>query len=95
MAAKDVLEYVVFEKHLANVYGIWRLHSKIIPDWAPPREPGLLTYRIPPVVEEPEKEAKNSEDSTGEEKKEVTPTGEEDEEKESIYDRFGRLIGRK
>ncbi len=31
--AKDVLEYVVFEKHLANVYGSWRLHAKIIPDW--------------------------------------------------------------
>lgn len=33
--AKDVLEYVVFEKHLANQYGIWRIHGKIIPEWAP------------------------------------------------------------
>merc|ERR1712062_922395 len=55
VVAKDVLEYVVFEKHLSNIYGIWRLHSKIIPDWAPPREPGLLTFRIP--AEEPEEEA--------------------------------------
>ena len=92
VVAKDVLEYVVFEKHLANIYGIWRLHSKIIPDWAPPREPGLLTFRIP--AEEPEKEAK-SDVSTEGEKKEVTPTAEEEEERESIYDRFGRLIGRK
>ena len=35
--AKDVLEYCVFEKHLSNVYGVWRLHSKIIPDWMPRR----------------------------------------------------------
>jgi large subunit ribosomal protein L45 len=42
--AKDVLEYVVFEKHLANLYGVWKMHDKIIPDWAPPREPRPLTY---------------------------------------------------
>ena len=36
-----------------------------------------------------------SEEATGDEKKEVTPTEGEEEEKESIYDRFGRLIGRK
>jgi large subunit ribosomal protein L45 len=35
--AKDVLEYCVFEKHLSNVYGTWRLHAKIIPDWMPKR----------------------------------------------------------
>jgi hypothetical protein len=35
--AKDVLEYCVFEKHLSNVYGTWRLHAKIIPDWMPRR----------------------------------------------------------
>merc|ERR1711864_29521 len=45
--AKDVLEYVVFEKHLANLYGTWRLHAKIIPDWMPAREPGRLTYLVP------------------------------------------------
>lgn len=43
--AKDVLEYVVFEKHLANLYGKWRIHDKIIPDWLPPREPTLVTYK--------------------------------------------------
>ncbi|KAF5273101.1 hypothetical protein FQA39_LY07591 [Lamprigera yunnana] len=43
--AKDVLEYVVFEKHIANEYGIWRIHSKIIPDWLPPREITSLTYK--------------------------------------------------
>nr|CAG4642032.1 EOG090X0DDP [Eurycercus lamellatus] len=44
IVAKDVLEYVVFEKHVANLYGMWRIHEKIIPDWMPPREPGFKTY---------------------------------------------------
>lgn len=47
--AKDVLEYVVFEKHLSNEYGKWRLHDKIIPDWTPEREPSRRTF-----IEEPE-----------------------------------------
>lgn len=46
---KDVIEYVVFEKHLSNEYGVWRLHDKIIPDWAPAREPSRKTF-----VEDPE-----------------------------------------
>lgn len=53
--AKDVLEYVVFEKHISNEYGVWRLHEKIIPDWMPPKDPAPITYRIDdepePVVE--------------------------------------------
>lgn len=53
--AKDVLEYVVFEKQLANEYGTWRLHDKIIPSWAPPKEPSRKTYvevpEPPPEVE--------------------------------------------
>ncbi|XP_065169106.1 large ribosomal subunit protein mL45-like [Atheta coriaria] len=55
--AKDVLEYVVFEKHLANEYGKWRVHYKIIPDWMPPREPSETTYKkiVAPVTETPEK----------------------------------------
>lgn len=43
--AKDVLEYVVFEKHLANEYGEWRIHDKIIPDWMPDKEPSALTHK--------------------------------------------------
>lgn len=49
--AKDVLEYIVFEKNISNEYGLWRLHDKIIPDWMPPKEPASITYRI---VEEPQ-----------------------------------------
>merc|ERR1711872_261164 len=92
--AKDVLEYVVFEKHLSNIYGTWRLHSKIIPDWMPKREPGRLTYRVP-------REAKSESDEV---KQEVVKSDEVDgavgekedeEQKESIFDRFGRMLGRK
>ncbi|NWT79760.1 RM45 protein, partial [Lanius ludovicianus] len=36
---KDVLEYVVFERYLVNPYGRWRMHGKIIPEWAPPKDP--------------------------------------------------------
>lgn len=48
--AKDVLEYVVFEKHISNEYGKWRLHDKIIPDWLPPKQPAPITYKF---IEEP------------------------------------------
>merc|ERR1712080_593087 len=77
--AKDVLEYVVFEKHLSNTYGVWRLHAKIIPDWMPAREPGRLTYRVPKDYQEKEKE-------------EVV---EEETEEEGILDRFGRMVRKK
>lgn len=52
--AKDVLEYVVFEKHISNEYGRWRLHDKIIPDWLPPKQPAPITYKLieEPAVEE-------------------------------------------
>lgn len=33
LTPKDVLEYVVFEKHLTNLYSTWRIHGKIIPHW--------------------------------------------------------------
>lgn len=57
--AKDVLEYVVFEKNISNMYGEWRMHDKIIPPWAEPKQPSLTTYRYvePKVEEEPAEEA--------------------------------------
>lgn len=55
--AKDVLEYVVFEKHLANEYGIWRIHDKIIPDWMPPKQPSLTTYKSIPEDTSPSKDS--------------------------------------
>lgn len=36
---KDVLEYLVLERHLVNPYGCWRLHGKIVPSWAPAKDP--------------------------------------------------------
>ncbi|XP_074117420.1 large ribosomal subunit protein mL45 [Sminthopsis crassicaudata] len=44
---KDVLEYVVFERHLTNPYGAWRMHGKIVPAWAPSKEPIPKTVMIP------------------------------------------------
>lgn len=36
---RDVLEYLVLERHLVNPYSMWRLHGKIVPAWAPVKEP--------------------------------------------------------
>lgn len=54
--AKDVLEYVIFENNISNEYGIWRLHHKIIPDWAEPKQPSVCTYRVSKDVEQEEEE---------------------------------------
>ncbi|CAG0897293.1 unnamed protein product [Darwinula stevensoni] len=54
VVAKDVLEYVVFENHLSNEYGLWRIHGKVIPNWMPPKDPIPRTYRKPDVPKKPE-----------------------------------------
>jgi len=41
---KDVLEYVVYEKNISDYNGKWRLHSKIIPDWLPKKDPIFPTF---------------------------------------------------
>lgn len=53
IVAKDVLEYVVFEKHLANLYGVWKLHDKIIPDWMAERQSRPITYVLEEKKEAP------------------------------------------
>uniref|UniRef100_A0A8C8R713 Large ribosomal subunit protein mL45 n=1 Tax=Pelusios castaneus TaxID=367368 RepID=A0A8C8R713_9SAUR len=53
---KDVLEYVVFERHLVNRYGSWRLHGKIVPEWAPPKDPIIKTVVIPGPTLDPSQE---------------------------------------
>ena len=64
---KDVLEYVVFEKHLTNPYGTWKIHGKIIPDWLPPRDPILKTYSRPDIEKEfPEPEEEPPKEETKE-----------------------------
>lgn len=60
--AKDVLEYVVFEKNISNLYGEWRMHDKIVPSWAEPKQPSPTTYRyIEPVEEEPDDQGEKQE----------------------------------
>jgi large subunit ribosomal protein L45 len=44
---KNVLEYVVFERHLTSPYGVWRVHDKIIPSWMPPQTPVIRSYIMP------------------------------------------------
>ncbi|NXS47830.1 RM45 protein, partial [Balaeniceps rex] len=53
---KDVLEYVVFERYLVNPYGTWRMHGKIVPEWAPPKEPIVKTVMIPGPTLDPSEE---------------------------------------
>ncbi|NXT88437.1 RM45 protein, partial [Anhinga rufa] len=53
---KDVLEYVVFERYLVNPYGAWRMHGKIVPEWAPPKEPIVKTVMIPGPTLDPSQE---------------------------------------
>lgn len=57
--AKDVLEYVVFENNISDLYGVWRLHHKIIPDWAEPKQPSVVTYRVTKQMEQAEDEAQD------------------------------------
>ncbi|NXB78271.1 RM45 protein, partial [Donacobius atricapilla] len=53
---KDVLEYVVFERYLVNPYGTWRMHGKIVPEWAPPKDPIIKTVMIPGPAPDPSQE---------------------------------------
>ncbi|XP_077170612.1 large ribosomal subunit protein mL45 [Paroedura picta] len=53
---KDVLEYVVLERHLGNPYGAWRLHGKIVPSWAPPKDSAVKTVMIPGPSLDPSQE---------------------------------------
>jgi len=74
--AKDCLEYVVFEKHLADEYGAWRIHGKIIPDWMPPGQPVLRTMRKPDFGPLPEEEAEQKPDEAKKSDSEKVETGE-------------------
>ncbi|KMQ85282.1 putative 39s ribosomal protein mitochondrial [Lasius niger] len=77
---KDVLEYIVFEKHLANEYGVWRIHGKVIPSWMTLTDIAEGTYVLPkeehdPVSTEPHPvEATLVEDTSKDTPKNVTNT---------------------
>merc|ERR1712001_264018 len=76
--AKDVIEYVTFEKHIVSIYGKWRLHQKLIPEWlAKTREPGTITH----ILEK---------DYYDEVKEEVHRNTEDDDtEEDVILDKYG------
>ncbi|XP_075033124.1 large ribosomal subunit protein mL45 [Mixophyes fleayi] len=67
---RDVLEYLVFERHLPNPYGSWRLHGKIVPAWAPPKDPIVKTVVLPGPMLKPWQEL----EELNLERKEPTPT---------------------
>uniref|UniRef100_A0A0N5A9J9 26S proteasome complex subunit dss-1 n=1 Tax=Syphacia muris TaxID=451379 RepID=A0A0N5A9J9_9BILA len=43
---RPVLEYVVFENHIANLDGLWRLHDKLYPKWTHGKQPSTLTVVV-------------------------------------------------
>uniref|UniRef100_A0A8B9Z905 Large ribosomal subunit protein mL45 n=1 Tax=Anas platyrhynchos TaxID=8839 RepID=A0A8B9Z905_ANAPL len=63
---KDVLEYVVFERYLVNPYGTWRMHGKIVPEWAPPKDPIIKTVMIPGPALDSSQEIKEHKEETSE-----------------------------
>lgn len=99
--SKDVLEYVVFEKHMAETYGKWRLHAKIIPDWlANSRSGGIITnvFRAKEADDESKAKEGSEEDKEDEEEesneKKYGVSYKSDEKPVSIFNKFGKLIGR-
>ena len=87
--AKDVLEWVVFEKHIANIYGKWRLHEKIIPSWAQKsRSQSLLTNIL-----DKKDLVEAEDDETVEASKKNTE--DDDSETETIRDKYGNVIREK
>ena len=49
---KNCLEYIVFERHLSDEYGMWRIHGKIIPKWHVSSTTLEKTFRRPEVRRE-------------------------------------------
>ncbi|KAK6022111.1 DSS1/SEM1 family protein [Ostertagia ostertagi] len=43
---REVVEYVVFENHIAVVDGMWRLHDKVYPRWVQPKQGPLITHAL-------------------------------------------------
>ncbi|CAJ0937106.1 unnamed protein product, partial [Mesorhabditis belari] len=49
---REVVEYVVFENHIAVVDGTWRLHDKVYPRWIKPKQPVVNTALLEEVQDE-------------------------------------------
>lgn len=43
----------MFEKHIVNEYGKWRIHDKIIPSWMTPTNIAEGTYVLPKEKDDP------------------------------------------
>ena len=67
---KDVLEYIVFEKHLSGMYGSWRMHGKITPDWVTSNEPIVKSMIVP--EEQELEQLKEDQDMQGDKEMKVT-----------------------
>ncbi|KHN80297.1 putative 39S ribosomal protein L45, mitochondrial [Toxocara canis] len=48
---KSVVEYVVFENHIASLDGAWRLHDKVYPRWIKPKQPARITGALEDLSE--------------------------------------------
>ncbi|VDN32952.1 unnamed protein product [Gongylonema pulchrum] len=85
--AKPVLEYVVFENHIASADGTWRLHDKVYPEWIKPKEdlPRLVPLICVVAVGEAMKMSDSKDDSKLEESQRKVQTHiEEDDEFEEF-----------
>ena len=49
---RNSLEFVVFEKQISDEYGSWRMHDKIVPEWAQSDVRVQRTFRKPKVSED-------------------------------------------
>ena len=82
------MEYVVLEKHLSSLYGKWRLHGKIIPEWlSASRTPSWLTQVVPDL--EDLAATTNEEDPAVAKADNVN---EDDADEEAVYDAYGKKI---
>lgn len=65
----DILEYIVFENHITDEYGIWRIHAKMVPPWATTRTSSHITQKIEaPAVDNLEKQLPSTDGSVVESK---------------------------
>ena len=39
---KDTIDFIVFEKHVSDTEGRWRLHAKLKPDWLSNSQSAIL-----------------------------------------------------
>jgi len=85
--AKDVLEYVIFEKHLASLYGKWRLHAKIVPEW-------LSAYRSPSYLTQVVSNLEDLSEDSSNEKESRTQSSDDDEDTNEVLDQYGRKMSK-